>query len=278
MTDHTPSRACYLRGCRHPECKLVNYRYHKQLATEHQRGQRRLHDATQVRAHIDRLTANNWRQADIARAARIPRSTVSVIARGQRYTNKRNAAAILAIPVVTISRTDRGDRVDAIGSIRRLRALSWLGHPFTDVGTATGMTDDRLSFIACGKTDVVTPAEAGQIASAYRRLSTTRGHMPQVATTARNKGWHGPLAWDDIDDPNCHPEKSDPFQSAPKFERDPDRKAEIAHLSSLGESVAAIAKQLGNSEKYVRDQLTVIRRERAKAAGRAVRSDLRAAA
>ena len=262
-TDHTPSRGCYQRGCRHPGCVRENYRYGKQLAAEHVSGSRRLHDTTQVRTHIERLLANNWWQAEIVRAAGVPRSNVNVIVHGQPFTNQRIALAILAISVTHVIRTDRGDRIDATGSIRRLRALAWLGHPCTDIGAATGMTDDRISYIARGKVDLVFPHEARKISAAYRTLATAPGRMKQIATAARNKGWDGPLAWDDIDDPNCRPEKLPDYKPVAENGRDSMRKAEIEHLYLLGESVASIAKQLGANEKYTSDQLATVLRERA---------------
>jgi transcriptional regulator with XRE-family HTH domain len=244
--DHTPSRACYQRGCRLPECCQANYRYGKQLATEHVRGHHRLHPTDQVRAHLERLFNNGWWQAEIARAAGVSRSTIGVLVAGQENTNKRIALAILAIPVTPMIRNDRGDRVSAIGSIRRLRALATLGHSFPDVGEATGMTDDRLSFIARGKTDVVSPREAQKIAAAYRALSTTPGRMKQIATVARNKGWHGPLSWDDIDDPSAQPEAEQVIDlELKRNELAALRRAEIEHLAGFNLSNHEIADRLG---------------------------------
>jgi DNA-binding CsgD family transcriptional regulator len=252
VTVHTPSRACYQRGCRRPECRQANYRYGKKLATEHVRGEHRLHPTEEVRAHIERLISNGWWQAEIARAAGVSRSTVGVLVAGQRYTNRRIALALLAVPVTPMIRNDRGDRVDATGSTRRLRALAVLGHSCIDIGEMTGMTDDRLSFIARGKTDVVFPREAQKIAAAYRTLSTTPGRMKQIATAARNKGWHGALAWDDIDDPDCKPEtiELDDSKSSrkPKVYADPVR---VARLTAEGLSAEQIARRIGCHKRTV---------------------------
>jgi transcriptional regulator with XRE-family HTH domain len=266
---HTPSRACYLRGCRTDACAQENYRYGKKLATEHVRGERRLHDIAQVRTHIEQLLANEWWQAEIGRVSGVSRSTISLIVLGHLpRTNKRIALAILSIPITPIVRTVDGDRVDATGTIRRLHALAILGHNWTVVGARTGMTPDRLSFIARGKTDVVRPEEAQRIAAAYRDLSTTPGAMKQIVTSARNKGWHGPLAWDDIDDPNCKPEEAKPYKPADKYRRDPDRTREIEHLYLLGESPQQITKKLGGNEKYISDQLNAVIAKRAAKAER----------
>ncbi|MFD1277378.1 hypothetical protein ACFQ51_52430 [Streptomyces kaempferi] len=159
-------------------------------------------------------------------------------------------------------RTVDGDRLDATGTIRRLHALAVLGHNWTVVGAHTGMTPDRLGVIARGKVSVVRPEEAQKVAAAYRDLSTTPGVMKQIATGARNKGWHGPLAWDAIDDPNCQPEAAASYEDAPKYERDPDRAREMVHLHLLGESIPSIAKKIGTTEKYVADQLPVALRQR----------------
>ncbi|MGA4964459.1 hypothetical protein [Streptomyces pseudogriseolus] len=269
-TAHTPSRACYLRGCRAEACIEADRRYTKRLRVEHDRGHYRTTVATQARHHIERLMAAGWTQRQIAAASRVEAASVHQIYTTQKRTAKWRAAAILAIPVGPPPTDPR--RVDATGSRRRLQALRVIGHRRRDLAAALRMTEDRVKHITGGATARVHADEATAIARLYRRLSTIPGPCKQTAGIARNKGWHGPLAWDDIDDPDCQPEEAAPFEAFPKFERDPDRKAEIAHLDSLGESVASIAKQLGNSEKYIRDQLTAIRRERVKAA------DLREAA
>ncbi|MFJ8594822.1 helix-turn-helix domain-containing protein [Streptomyces sp. NPDC093598] len=251
-TDHAPSRACYLRGCRLPECRQANYRYGKQLAVEHVRGTRRMHPADQVRAHIERLLANGWWQAEIARVAEVPRSNVSVIVNGQPQTNRRTALAILSIPVTPVARTNRGRRVDATGAVRRLRGLAWLGHSWRDVGDRTGMTEDRLGVIARGVVDAIRPEEARKIAATYRALSTTPGRMKQIATAARNKGWHGPLAWDDIDDPAAKPETSGRDGSSASRRRivraDPAR---VARLTAQGLSAGQIAQEIGCHKRSV---------------------------
>lgn len=259
---HTPSRGCYQRGCESPECADANYRYCKKLSIEHARGERRRHDATQVRTHIERLLAKKWWREEIARAADVSGKVVGNILDGQRTVSKRIALAILSIPVVETTRTERGERQEPTGSIRRLRALAVIGHTWVVVSEHTGMTGDRLGALARGITDGIRPDEARKITEAYRRLSTIPGASKQIATGARNKGWHGPLAWDAIDDPNCQPETAASYEDAPKYERDPDRAREMVHLHLLGESIPSIAKKIDTTEKYVADQLPVALRQR----------------
>ncbi|HEY3483516.1 MAG TPA: hypothetical protein VGL02_32000 [Streptomyces sp.] len=252
MTVHTPSRACYQRGCKREECEQANYRYAKRLALEHARGERRLHDATQVRAHIQRLLAKKWWQAEIARVSGVSDTTIGLLLNGQAFTSKATALAILSIPVVEISRTERGERLDPTGSIRRLQALAVIGHTWTVISGPTGMTTDRLGSIARGITDGIRPDEARKIAAVYRRLSTTPGESKQIATGARNKGWHGPLAWDDIDNPDCQPETERRSRSKNggrgKGFIDLDR---VAHLTAVGKSAGEIAMELGCHQRSV---------------------------
>lgn len=249
---HIPSRNCYLHGCRRPECELANYRYAKQLKLEHQRGERRRQDVTEVRAHVQQLLDNGWWMAEIARESGVPRSNLQKILTVSKSTHKDVARAILAVPVVPILRIPLGDRVPALGSMRRLRALAWLGHPWKDVSKHTGITSDRLGVIANNRIDVIRPDEAQAIAAAYRVLSTTPGRMKQIATWARNQDWRGPLAWDAIDDPDAKPETGHVDELAASRKRkvyaDPAR---VARLTAEGLSAEQIAQRLGCHKRTV---------------------------
>jgi hypothetical protein len=264
IADHTPSRNCYLHGCRLPECELENYRYAKQLKLEHQRGEHRRQDVAEVRAHIQQLLDNNWWLAEIARASGVPSSNLQKLLTVSKSTHRNTARAILAVSVVPILRTPLGDRVHALGSMRRLRALAWLGHPWMDVGQYAGMTPDRLGVIANERVEVIRPDEARKISAAFRSLSTKPGRMKQIATWARNQGWHGPLAWDDIDDPACEPETDGIDELAASRKRkvyaDPAR---VARLTAQGMSAEEIAQRIGCHKR------TVVR-ARGRAADRAV--------
>lgn len=249
-------RACYQRGCRLPECRLANYRYSKKLGADHARGEYREHDTTQARAHMERLFAHQWRQADIARATGISRSLISLIAQGQRTTSRRNVLAILSIPVSPLVRTGPQARVSAVGSQRRLRALATIGHSWPAISSRTGITHDRLGDIARGLATEVRPDEAQAITRVYRTLCATRGRCEQVASSALKKGWHGPLAWDAIDDPAAEPETAEPYKPIAKGGRDNLRRQEIKHLLDCGESVASIAKQMSANQKYISDLIS----------------------
>lgn len=249
--DHKPDRNCYLHGCRRDECVNANYRYSKQLKIEHNRGERRLTDVTEARAHVQKLLDNNWWMAEIARASGVPRSNLQKILTVSKSTHKDIVRAILAVPVVPILRTPLGDRVHALGSRRRLRALAWLGHPWMDIRKYTGLTEDRLGVIANARIDVIRPDEARKIAAAYRVLSVTPGRMKQIATCARNKGWHGPLAWDAIDDPAAKPEALGRTRTRGTRRKVHADLEKVVRLTAAGRSAQQIADELGCHERTV---------------------------
>ncbi|WP_318201102.1 hypothetical protein [Streptomyces sp. SCL15-4] len=202
---HEPSVSCYKHGCKESGCLTAGRRYAKQLAYEQAHGYSRRTDATQARVHIHRLKAHGWKHRQIAAAAGIAKSTVTVIVNGQETTSKRNVLAILSIPIGPAP-AEPAKVSDATGTTRRVRALAWMGYSLTYQGRRVGMTDDRISCIARGVVDVVRAGEARQIARLYRELVQAPGPSRRAATDARKKGWHGPLAWDAIDDPACEPE------------------------------------------------------------------------
>lgn len=249
--DHKPDRNCYLHGCRRPECELANYRYSKQLKIEHNRGERRLQDVTEARAHVQKLLDNNWWVAEIARASGVPSSNLQKILKVSKSAHKDVIRAILAVPVAPILRTPLGDRVHALGSCRRLRALAWLGHPWMDVRKHTGLSEDRLGVIANARIDVIRPDEAQKIAAAYRVLSVTPGRMKQIATYARNKGWHGPLSWDAIDDPAAKPEPLGRTRARGTRRKVHADLEQVVRLTAAGKTNEQIAHEIGCHERTV---------------------------
>ena len=248
-TAHTPSRNCYLRGCRDAACVRVSTRYSKQLRIEHQRGHYRMTDATQTRHHIERLTAAGWTQRQIAHASGVEAASIHQIYVGaQARTANWRAARILAISIAPPPHDNR--RVDITGSRRRLQALRVMGHRRYDLAAQLNITPDRVKHITSGHTRWVTPDEAATIARLYRRLAMVPGPSQQTATLARKQGWHGPLAWEDIDNPDCKPETDGrpEFQRRRKTSVDPGR---VARLTLLGRTNEQIAAELGCHERTV---------------------------
>lgn len=247
-TAHEPSPACYKRGCKQPACIKAGRRYAKLLSVDLARGISRVHDATQARAHIQRLKANNWKHRQIAAASGVPQSTVTVIAGGQATTSRRHALAILSVPIGPAP-VEPPKTTDATGTIRRVRGLAWMGHSLVSLASRLDMTDDRLSSIARGVVAVVRISEARAIAKLYRNLFQTPGPSKRVAADARRKGWHGPLAWDDIDDPDCQPETEAEQQRRTRPE--PVDVTRVARLTAQGLTAAQIARELGCHKRTV---------------------------
>lgn len=258
-TDHTPSRGCYQRGCEDKACILEGYRYRKQLNLEHNRGQYRLKDSTQTRVHMERLQAAGWSTAQIARKAKLSHSTLSDISAGRPRISRETAAAVLNIH---IGPPVEAPPVDAVGTVRRLRALLYIGHSLRRIASHADMSIAKLGKLAAGQFSKVSPQTAESIARAYRLLSSAPGTSPQSRGHARRNGWHGPLAWDDIDDPAAEPEEAEPYKPISTNGRDSLRKAEIEHLYLLGESIPSIAKKFDGNEKYTSDLLGAALRER----------------
>lgn|GEM_PF-2524782 len=250
-SDHTPTRNCYLRGCRQKACIDVATRYTKRLRLEHGRGQYRMTDATPTRQHIKRLMKAGWTQVQIGQASGVEAASIHQIHAGnQAKTANWRAAAILAVEITEPPANPR--RIDITGSRRRLQALRVLGHRRYDLAAQLGMTPDRIKHITTGNIRWAEPAEAAAIARLYRRLSTVPGPSKQTASIARNKGWHGPLAWDDIDNPKARPltgGRAGPgADKQRKVQADPIR---VARLTAAGMSAQQIANELGCHKRTV---------------------------
>jgi hypothetical protein len=242
---HTPSRGCYQRGCRRPECAHANYQYMSRLRLEHHRGQRRRTDATQTRHHIERLIAADWTQAQIARSAGLAHHLIGDIRRGQAIVANSTALAILSIPIGPAPADTRD--VDATGTVRRLRALVAIGWPIEQLAPQFGIFSTALGNIARGELTHVRATTADTVALHYQHLTRTPGPSNRSRILARKKGWHGPAAWDDIDDPAAMPEVGQADELALKRgELAELRREEIIHLAWCGHGPEQILARLNN--------------------------------
>lgn len=248
-TTHEPTPACYKRGCKQPACVTAGRRYAKLLSIDIARGISRMHDASQARTHIQRLQAHKWTHRQIAAAAGIPKSTVSTIAGGQPTTSRRNVAAILSVSIGPAPAAPPKTQ-DATGTTRRIRGLVWMGYSLVNLAGRLDMTEDRLSSIARAAVDVVRISEARKIARLYRELSQLPGPSSRAAGDARRKGWHGPLAWDDIDNPTCEPETGGRTDYERRHKAIIDLEL-VALRTSQGRTAEQIAAELGCHKRSV---------------------------
>ncbi|WP_275558576.1 helix-turn-helix transcriptional regulator [Streptomyces sp. 5-6(2022)] len=246
-------RRCYLRGCRRPECCKANYQYMTHLRLDTIRGNNRRTPATQSRAHIQQLIALGWSQTQIGDTTRVSRRTISEILDGRRTVSNATALAILSTP---IGPPPPPRDTDATGTVRRIRALVAIGWPLAQIAPHVGMHVTALGHIARGNHDTVRVATAEAVAAEYRRLSRIPGPSTRARNHAVNQGWHGPLAWDDIDNPEAQPElEADADHKPDQTETARHISSEIQHLAAFNIPEHEIAKRVGRSKSYVHEQL-----------------------
>lgn len=206
-------------------------------------------DSTQPRIHLQRLIARGWTQAQIAAASGLNQATVSIILSG-RYSgvHRTTAAAILSVRLDQTPPVPRG-LVDATGTRRRIQALAVLGYNLTDIARQIGVAQSSLQQTIDGRWERVRTPVAAKVARVYRQLSTTPAPPTRTAEQARNQamaeGWHGPMAWADIDDPRCEPDPQEP--TAPRHVDADD----VAELAARGLDDEEIGRRLGVSARTV---------------------------
>jgi hypothetical protein len=255
---HVADHNCYRRGCRRDECRTADRNYRKQADLRRHRGISGHIPGPTVAAHIRTLIDSGRQIRGIATESGVSERAIGYILHGQRNVTRPRALALLAVQPL-----DETPRIDPTGTIRRIQALAAIGWPIAWTAEKAGYTPSYLFNIIAGRVPTIPRDVAHRFATVYRRYSTRPGPSQFARSSARRNGWHSPLAWDDIDNPTCEPEETAPYEVAPKYERDPDRKREIEHLYLLGESVQSIAKALDGNEKYISDQLNAVLRERA---------------
>ncbi|WP_329330819.1 hypothetical protein OIU81_03200 [Streptomyces sp. NBC_01454] len=273
-------RACYLRGCRRPECAAAHKRYCKEYDLRVHREGRRNIDATPAAEHLKQLASQKWTQEGLAKAIGCGTHTVCSLLNGnQKKIRPETAARILAFqPTPNVE--PGGYWTDSTGTTRRLRALAAIGHPLYQVADAVGIDHGTIRPIAAGTRQKVSKALASRVARLYATLVRQPGPSPTARGIARARGWHGPAAWgEDIDNPAATPETD---QEATDLDSRRElaalRRAEIEHLDSFNVPEHEIADRLGMARAYVHDLIRDMRKERfAKPAVTGV-SDLEAAA
>ena len=274
------TRACYLRGCRRPECTAAHKRYCKEYDLRVHREGRRNIDAAPAARHVQRLTQLGWTQTGIAQATGCGAHIIcSLINGNQKKIRPETAQRILTFqpPADT---APLGHWTDATGTTRRLRALAAIGHPLYQVADAAGIDHSTIRPIAAGTRQKVSKALAGRIARIYANLVRQPGPSPTARGIARARGWHGPAAWgEDIDNPAATPETDQEVADLDsRRELAALRRAEIEHLASFNVPEHEIADRLGMARAYVHDLIRDMRKERLTKPAATVISDLEVAA
>jgi hypothetical protein len=247
-------RARYLRGCRCTPCTNAAYRYMSRYRYDREHGRMRRIDATPTVQHIQALLDNGWTRTQIAAASGRNHAVIGDLADGrQQNLTPDTARAIQAVNGAPPRRRD----VDATGTIRRIRALYAIGHTLPQIAAHVGINHNHVGNIARGKWTTVRATTADAVANAYRHMARSAGPSLRARTIATRNGWHGPLAWDDIDDPAALPEIDGVTRTHRAKKRDTADAitAEVQHLANCGESTYFIAQKLGRSEARISELL-----------------------
>lgn len=159
--------------------------------------------------HVRRLVALGWSASTLAELAgnELSMHTFHNLANGKFATiERRTAATVIQIPYTLAVPTwlADGSEVPTTGAVRRIRALMALGWTRDHLRehVAPGVSIDHLA------RDPYAAMKAHRwhaINDAYQRLCMTPGPSALSATRAAARGYHPPLAYDDIDCPTENP-------------------------------------------------------------------------
>lgn len=254
-------RRCYIAGCRLPECREANAAGCKRYrAARYREGALRV-DAAALAEVVRRYAAAGWSRAEIAELSRVSETTIINLINGKVRRVSANSAALLrALPEHPADRAGRG-WVPVTGTQRRGRALFRIGYTVGFMASELGIDPETMRRILNGGVRFVVGARARAMTRLYARVRWIPGPCLGNRIRGQERGWHGPLAWDDatIADPSAQPDVAEPYTPLAKNGRDSMRMAELEHLLGLGESESAIAKQMGASEAYIHDLAIAIR-------------------
>lgn len=202
-------RRTYLRGCRCTPCSDTNYRYMSRYRLERARGTKRRVPSQPARAYAKTLRAAGWTTGQIATAASCAETEISRIIRGTNNTIRADIAARILAAKPSLETCTPTSFVPATGTVRRIQALMAIGHTLTSIADAADAHRSPLGKVLQGHYPTVTVATALSVARVYTQMSKKAGTSQRARNLAKRSGWHGPLAWDDIDDPNAQPETTD---------------------------------------------------------------------
>lgn len=222
------------------------YLYRKQWQLDRSRGITRTIDATEVRLHLATLQGAGWSLRAIAGASGASASALSPIARGeQERVTRKVAERVLAVKVGQVpsvaSRQTTEPFVPRIGTTRRLQALLFMGWGHRQMREHAGGGLNTAALLH-QQGRWVTRTTHDKVAEMYRALSHRQGPSSKARTYARQRGYAGPLDWDDID-LDVEPDQADDGTSGRA--ESADRFAEIEHLLSLGASLDEALERVG---------------------------------
>lgn len=149
---------------------------------------------------LDRLVAAGWSPKAIGSATDTPWRRWHATLREYATTGRRRTLSPSSCLALMNVKQPTTGHVGALGTRRRLRALARIGWDLYRLEELTGIGFTTLAQIRQGKTSRVSARFAATVARVYAEKCMTPGDSEQARRGAERKGWHGPLAWDRIDD------------------------------------------------------------------------------
>lgn len=258
ISPHVDHQGAY-KSCRHPACLAYRERYRKRWAYDKSQGRRRMASTAKAAAHIQTLLGSSWSLRAIAGAAETSASVISRIGTGDQKTARiETLRRILAIDPDSIPARPSKQTVEPfvprVGTVRRIQALLYMGWGHAQMREHCGLNTGALIH---QQGRWVTRSTHDKVAAMFRDLAMTPGPSSKARTYARQRGYIGPLGWDDIDndaEPAAVPDDwrdETPIQTVRRM---------LAEQAETREIIAALPEISPNS---VRALASITRREQA---------------
>lgn len=214
--EHGTHVAYVVDHCRCRECRDANRAYEDRRRRDRAYGRQAYVPADHARTHVLHLMSQGMGNERIRTLAGIPGSTMTALLYGRagRSGERIRATTEAKILAVTLDLAD-GARTSSTGTRRRLQALVHQGWSIARLAQQLDANRQRLDRILHdGETTVATHRAVVEL---YDRLwdqappqhdQRTRIAYSRARRYASDRGWVGPLAWDDetIDDPDATPD------------------------------------------------------------------------
>jgi hypothetical protein len=206
LYDHEHgAQAVWATQCVHPACTDARFRYFKAWRVDRERGVQRVVSTDAARLHVFAMMGAGWSRRAIAGQAGVSLQTVCGLVNDEHQRiRKGDAEALLALDPTTLPTTTfEGERfrpfVPRVGSVRRVQALLAIGWRAADIAAESGLPVQTIYGVCHQKGQWVTSDTHEKVKAAYHVLSQRRGPSERTARRAANRGYPGPLAWQDPD-------------------------------------------------------------------------------
>lgn len=194
----------YRAGCPNCQARASRQQNSRSRAIAYGTWQPTLVDATPARERITHLhDVYGMSLRHIARAAACSGNAIQRIATGQARCERDVLSRVLNVQ----PEEAHGDqRVPAIGSARRLQGLAVTGHSPKHIAGLLDVDPEQVREWRRLKWQQIAARHHHAIARLAARLDGTRGPSEHSRQIASRRGWVPLAAWDDIDNPNEHPQ------------------------------------------------------------------------